>query len=213
MNARSSAKLWLESEQVFSASQYAGLEEPRIVQESRTGILISAPHAVTHIRDGKKKRADRGTGGLAIALGMLTKAGYVVETSGTGDPAWDTSHPFKETVQKLAPLLIIDVHGMKKNPYVDIDLGRGRLFGDVEDQLVRSFQLLGEERNIRVGIDAVFDASRQSTVTSWAQAQGIKAFQVEIGADLRPPEASTLELEAVVATFIDFVSACEGTFK
>lgn len=213
MNARSSAKLWLESEQVFSAGQYAGLEEPRIVQESRTGILISAPHAVTHIRDGKKKRADRGTGGLAIALGMLTKAGYVVETSGTGDPAWDTSHPFKETVQTLAPLLIIDVHGMKNNPHVDIDLGRGKFFGDVEDQLVHSFQRLGEEQNIRVGIDTVFNASRESTVTSWAQAQGIMAFQVEIGADLRPPEASTLKLEAVIATFIVFLSTCEEAFK
>ncbi|MCF8549792.1 MAG: hypothetical protein K9G09_02700 [Pontimonas sp.] len=144
---------------------------------------------------------------------MMTQASYVVETSGTGDPAWDISHPFKETVQALAPRLIIDVHGMKKNPYVDIDLGRGQLFGDVEDQLVRSFQRLGEERNISVGIDTVFDASRQSTVTSWAQAQGIRAFQVEIGADLRPPEASTPKLEAVVATFIDFVSAWEETFK
>jgi hypothetical protein len=213
MNARSSAKLWLESEQVFSAGQYAALEEPRIVQESSAGILISAPHAVTHVRDGKKKRADRGTGGLAITLGMLTKAGYVVETSGTGDPAWDTSHPFKETVQALAPRLIIDVHGMKNNPHVDIDLGRGQFFGDVEDQLVHSFQRLGDERNIRVGIDTVFDASRESTVTSWAQAQGIRAFQVEICAGLRPPEASTLKLEAVIATFVDFVHACREAYR
>lgn len=208
MNARSSAKLWLESEQVFSGAQYAPLEQPRILHGGVSGILISAPHAVTHDREGKKKRADRGTGGLAITLNSLTETGYVVETSGNRDPAWDISHPFKDAVQALAPRLIIDVHGMKKSPHVDIDLGRGQFFGDVEDKLVRNFQNLAHQRNIKVGIDTIFDASRATTVTSWAQAQGIHAFQVEIGSDLRPPDGSALKLEAVIATFVDFVHVC-----
>src|SRR5215469_11540032 len=88
-----------EVEELLSLSRLAGQRESDSAGPwdvvTGTGILFSAPHEVTHIRDGVEKKAERGTGALAFALARYTNgAGLATVLHQTGDPNWDMKNPY-----------------------------------------------------------------------------------------------------------------------
>jgi hypothetical protein len=208
---------WLGFERIFSQDNYEGgnppwpssiaasVSEPtpglfEITGSTRPHIVITAPHATNHERDGALKVADRGTGGLAILLAQLTGCTALVALNTPGDANYDEGHPLKERLAKLRPAVVIDLHGMRSRAESDVDLGTGT--GPVPSPVVAA--LTGSD--LRVTTNEVFDAMRPTTVTSFAQAVGIPAVQVEIGAHLRPPSgmpASLAQLIAALAAAIE----------
>ena len=63
---------WITAEAQFSANHYNGIL-PRngfvkVPATQRHSLACTAPHAVNHTRNNAQKYADRGTGGLAVAL-------------------------------------------------------------------------------------------------------------------------------------------------
>lgn len=67
------------------------------------GILFSAPHEATQLRDGVEKVAERGTADLAFALARAT-GGTALATADRqlGDPNWDVGHPYIARAKTLA---------------------------------------------------------------------------------------------------------------
>ncbi|MFC4629867.1 hypothetical protein ACFO6V_16585 [Promicromonospora alba] len=205
---------WLALEQIFSQNGYEGghlalpspiagsVSEPtpgllEITGSTHPHVVVTAAHATNHERAGSTKVADRGTGGLAILLAQLTGCTALVALSTAGDANYDEVHPLKERLADLRPTVVIDLHGMRSRTESDVDLGTGG--GLVPATVIDAL----DGSDLRVTTNEVFDAMRPTTVTSFAQSQGIRAVQVEIGAHLRPPsgEAPALGrlIDAVVA--------------
>ena len=82
-------------------------------------VMVSAPHAVTHWRDGRTKPSDDYTGSITLTLADITGAHAIVATRFShADPNWDA---FEESAYKQALAAhvrehgiraLIDIHGM-----------------------------------------------------------------------------------------------------
>ncbi|MCP2263802.1 N-formylglutamate amidohydrolase [Promicromonospora thailandica] len=210
---------WQGFEQVFSQNGYErgarpwpqglprGVAEPtpgllELRGSSRPEVVLTASHAANHVRDGELKLADRGTGGLAILLAELTGCTALVAAGTAGDANYDDAHPLKDRLAGLRPAVVIDLHGMRSRSESDVDLGTGS--GDVPAGLLDT---LGRS-DLRVTTNAVFGAMRSTTVTAYAQARGVPAVQVEVGAHLRPPSDASDDLRRLVTAL---VTAIEST--
>ena len=91
-------------------------------------VCLSAPHAVTQIREGKEKLADLYTGGLAEAAALSSGASFTATVGKqTGDPNWDADHPYRHALLGLATdqAVVLDLHGMRDDRGVLINVGTG----------------------------------------------------------------------------------------
>lgn len=159
------------------------LEEPsalgpwQLVEGS--GLLFSAPHEVTHRRDGVEKVAETGTGALAMALAGYTD-GSAIATAGiqTGDPNWDPGHPFVTRAADLdATIAAIDIHMMQPRG-IELCIG----LGPSPQRAEGLWAVLAEEAvaaGIRFAVNWPFGANAK-TVTGQLQRLGRQAVQIEL---------------------------------
>lgn len=142
------------------------------------GVVLSAPHAVAHMREGRAKKSEGFTELLAVTLAHEVggSAIWVTETL-SGDPNWDLEHPYKDKVYELAnghP--VIDLHVMKNRGFEvciglgQMDLARKELWSDAADAFLSA--------GMTVAINYPFSAGLQ-TVTGAIQARGLSALQIE----------------------------------
>lgn len=181
---------WLEFERQFASNNYDGIGASGecffLAPTIHSHLLLTAVHSVNHMRNGEDKVADRGTGGLALALAEVLGCGALVLSGrDESDGNHALQHPLKSFVEAMnpRPTLLVDLHGMRGSQ-VSLELGTGltphypRLFLEALHNNVAGLSLV---------IDGQFNASRMGTMTSWAQSIGIDACQVEIASNLRPP--------------------------
>jgi hypothetical protein len=172
-----------------------------VVVPSRRGdagsVVVTAPHARPHLRDGERKRADRWTGSLALLLAERTGVAAVIETSGDGDPAWDREHPFKDVVASLAPTTVLDLHAMRAaTPTVEVGSGEahGRPPGPCATAVVDALTAYG----IDTVVDHRFPARGPGTLTQWGRRRGLHAVQLEVSVRLVPPFATADQADSLL---------------
>ncbi|GAB2499422.1 hypothetical protein GCM10027063_43750 [Promicromonospora xylanilytica] len=207
---------WLDFERIFSQNEYDGGPSPLLVPTtdgvseptpglleiagtSRPDVVVTAPHATNHERNGAGKVADRGTGGLAVLLSRVTGCTALVALDTPGDANYDQEHPLKDRLAELRPTVVIDLHGMRSRAESDVDLGTGS--GTASPTVVTAL----DDSGLLVTVNQIFDAMRPTTVTSFAQSLGMSAVQVEIGAHLRPPTGKAPELGRLVTGLVTVI--------
>jgi hypothetical protein len=174
-------------------------------------VVITAPHAVPHERDGVLKRADMWTGGLALLVAELTGAAAVVETSGTGDPSWQHEHPFKDAVAALEPAIVLDLHAMRAVDQV-VEVGSGAAAHEPASDLAVDVRGALESSGVPTLLDQRFPARGTATLVQWASGRGIAAVQLEVSVRLVPPFAEDSDVERLVHALVAVVGACR-TFR
>ena len=178
----------------------------RIVKPARgTGVVVAAPHAVPHQRDGVVKRADMWTGGLALLLAELTGAAAVVETSGAGDPSWEP-HAFKDAVAALEPRVLVDLHAMRA-PREMVELGTGEPHGHPPTEIAVVVRRALTDAGIPTVVDDRFPARGRHTLVQWARHSGLPAVQVEVSVRLVPPFAPEGSALALISGLTDAIVA------
>jgi hypothetical protein len=187
--------------------RYASLAEEYLIngREGRLGdrcvdhfgvdarVIMSAPHAVRHLsRDGVSKAADAATGGLVRFVSERSRVVAVVASGGwvnaNANHVLDGWCPYRHTLTELgaANSVLVDVHGMTDHHGAEVCVGTGAnpsLSADVVSFAVEHLQAAG----LAVAVDTPFSASSPGTVTSWAQRNGFRAFQLEVCSALRRP--------------------------
>jgi hypothetical protein len=145
-------------------------------------LLLSAPHEMTHVRDGLKKQAETGTAAFAFALATYS-GGSALATAEEqrGDPSWDLDNPYVDRASDLAKTgAVIDIHIMRPRG-VEMCLGLGP-----RPELAQGlWNVLLEEAvagGLRASINWPFAATSR-TVTSQLQRRGVRAIQVELSSD------------------------------
>lgn len=150
-------------------------------------VLFSAPHAVTHCRDGEAKQDEAGTEILAAGLAVDLGVSAIWSTSDLeGDPNWDHDHPFKlHAVDLCRDGSALDLHVMMDRGF-DICLGLGddpessrRVWTSCVDEFVRA--------GFTVSINHPFPAGSR-TITSHLQRSGTEAIQIEMTWDVCNPD-------------------------
>jgi hypothetical protein len=157
-----------------------------------TGVLLSAPHEVEHVRDGERKWAEPGTGPLAFAVARLHGTAAIC-TAGTqgGDPNWDIGSQYLERALVMAAdvKVVLDLHMMLPRG-VDIGIGVGPIPALVErfcDPLFLEADSAGliATRNFPYRAEGV-------AVTSQLQRRGVPAIQLELSVDCFDPRRQAM---------------------
>ena len=190
----------------FSINEYRGLPDaqPFAVVEGSIPTLVSAPHAVTHMRKGRIKASEDFTGPIALELSRATGAHAIVATRFAGtDP---NSDPFEQSAYKQALAdhvrthgirLVLDIHGMVTASPAIVSVGTGDganvaawpEVGDLAMGIIEA-RLAGvaEKHGKRIAFDGRYAARDENTVAATAaRACRIAALQVELSTLLRFP--------------------------
>lgn len=124
------------NEKIFCINDYngSGKENYKIVA-GNIPIMLSAPHAVNHFRDGQKKWADLYTGGIALYLQQITGCHLIYNASFTPkDPNFDTFENndyqillkkyLQQAEQISTPIcVLLDLHGSSAKREYAVELG------------------------------------------------------------------------------------------
>ena len=213
-------------DQKFSGNEYNGTGSRQFeIHKGRIPVMISAPHAVNHFREGKIKYADMLTGGIAEYLQEQTGCHLICatryeEADGNFDPA-DTCNYKKELaeyVKKNRIRMLIDLHGIKAGGEIAAELGTG---GE-EDPSLGRYGFLAEfvkimletslkdylaEDHKKIVKNIHFAAKNPNTVTHFISEQtGIPCFQLEINREYRDVK-SPVRLEAMVQGLQNIIEA------
>ena len=152
-------------------------------------ILFIAGHATAHIREGKIKPADDGTGSIAIELNRLLNVPVMYTTFlSPSDPNFVDANEFKDSLAKILvkinPIFVIDLHGSDAFRPYDIDYGtmNGKSFLTRKDILNNLKVALKNEGLINQSQD-FFAAAQNQTITKFVSNRGFPCVQLEINSN------------------------------
>lgn len=162
--------------------------------QGQNNILISAPHSISQIRNGKKKGKDICTGTIAILLQKSLKCHCIYKTKNYNDDAnYDIkNNTYKEMILKIIKekniSFLMDIHGAKSNQGFDIDLGTNNLNNlKNKTNYLYDFIDLGKKYGIsNITIDKLFKANTLNTISYYiSETAKIPCMQIEISKDYR----------------------------
>lgn len=116
----------------FSVNDYRGLPDAPAfsVVEGKLPVIVSAPHAVSQLREGRVKPSDDFTGAMALVVAELSGASAIVASRYDAcDPNWD---PFEscaykqalaEMARELSAVAVLDLHGVPAAAPDAIEIG------------------------------------------------------------------------------------------
>jgi len=167
---------------------------PFIYLPGKIPVLVSAPHAVRHVRKKQIKSSDEFTGSLAYLLHEITDCHALAVTKlYGGDPNYDDPCIYKDEIERITgehPVkIVLDIHGAGRERPFDIDLGtmNGRSLAGNPEIITWVRDRFREEGFPQVTND-FFSADKQYTVTRFvAEKLHIPALQLEINRKYRTP--------------------------
>jgi len=156
------------------------------VIEGTSTVLISAPHATAHIREGKSRFADAGTGALAVMLNKLARTTVIYTTrQSPSDPNFYDHNEYKTALSHLIdnrrPRLVLDLHASHYYRPYDVDFGTmdGRSIMGHTGWLRRLGEYLTAV-GVRDFSQDYFPASKDQTVTKFVRGKGVPCVQMEL---------------------------------
>ncbi len=166
-------------------------EESFVLLEGTCPVMLSAPHAVEHVREGKVRYQEPQTADLAKALHARLDCPIIYKTANEGDDAnYDAVSPYKqvlaEYIREKDIQLLLDLHQMAGFRQEQICIGTGR-FANISDKCfvercVEIFQAKGLKH---VSVDAPFAATYPYTVSSQIHREcGVPCIQIEVNSNL-----------------------------
>lgn len=177
--------------------------------ENRRKALISAPHAVRHIRNGEAKTTDAHTGGMARILGLMDEneaRAFVVTNvyNDPNDPRDPNFDPYEDCtytqqvvdfIERYDIRFVLDLHAAAFRRPFDIAFGTNHdeTIGNRED--IRSLIYeVNENYGFVIDYNETFPATNPNTVTRKVYDQtGVYAIQVEINGRYRLLGGGTVE--------------------
>lgn len=178
-------------------------------------ILLSAPHAVKQIREGKVKLEDALTGAIVEYLCVNAGTNGIVRTyNSNDDPNYENTGKalqYKKAIlkcisEKNIPILL-DVHACKDCYGFDIELGTN--YGENINNDEEILEILKSEFSKigRVVVDEKFKASKSTTVSNYINKNSdILCVQIEISKKFRRENEDLIKLLNTFESIINKLS-------
>jgi len=114
-------------------------------------VIVSAPHACMHLRNGEYKQPEEYTGAIAQYLANICDCHAIYTSYQTDeDPNWQTNSRYKKAIADIVdnyPIrLLIDLHGMTNRYYMGVAIGTMQGKACHADKVVKHFTDTGFER-------------------------------------------------------------------
>lgn len=183
------------------------------VVKGKIPIVVSAPHTVKQLREGKIKAAENQTGAIASILGEETGCFIIYKTYNNQDDAnYDIeNNEYKEEIKHIVKenniKLLLNIHGARDEHNFDIDLGTS--YGENINDNIEIIEELKEcfKRNEieNVTENKTFKADTIRTISKYINEETkIPCIQVEIAWKYR--DLDNLEnIERVIKALKEFI--------
>lgn len=157
-------------------------------------IIISAPHAVMQVRNGKVKVADYLTGPITEYLCRNTRCHGIVRTfCNNDDPNHDKKglgFEYKRDLSTYITLqsiqLLIDLHGCKDSEEYDFQIGTNNGLNLTEDKKILELVIFSLKKIGKVVVDKEFKADKEGNISKYISYNlNIPCTQIEITAKYR----------------------------
>ena len=189
------------------------------VIEGQVPIIISAPHCVQQLRNGKIKSSEGETGAIVQYLAEKIQCYAIYKTYNNNDDAnYDIeNNPYKEEIMKIVKQkgikLLLDLHGANYTHDFDIDIGTGEGKNLIKNTyLVEDLKKCFIQNGIKkVVIDQEFKATSEHTISrSISEKMQIPCIQIEINGKYR--HIQCIEgIEKLVKSIESFVNKIKET--
>lgn len=205
-----------EYELRFSANNYQGfLEDGKSFsyKKGRLPIIISVPHSVSQIREGKIKYPEVYTGAIGLILQERLDVHLITKCfTDEEDPNYSEHSTYCDKLEAVVKSeniqLVLDIHGAKASQPFCIDVGtndRQIVSGDTVNNFMKSFNI-EKEIYFNVTENLVFGARGQNRVVNKVhRATGVEAMQIEINKLYRSPLDSPEHFNALVDNLSHFI--------
>lgn len=183
------------------------------IVEGKVKVVLSAPHAFIHIRDGEVRPSETNTDTLVRDICEKEKCWGIYKTySSDNDANHDEVSLYKKElikdVKRSKIKFLIDLHGMGSDKESDICLGTGFFKNlDGDEKLISEIADIFKKHGFKnVTIDDPFDASFPWTVSSHVHNEtGIKTLQIEINGKYRLPDSPDLNIKGLEEALSDII--------
>lgn len=199
----------------FSANNFMGLENnpPHLILSGSIPIMISAPHAVTQLRNGNLKPSDAFTGAFSMGLHETLGCHTIIKSKYDGtDPNSQSGQAYRDALSSHIKLhdvrFVLDLHCMNPHRNVDIILGTNfykNLQGHKHwvDIFLSSMHYYGITS---IGIDQDLTASARFNVSrTIAESHGIPCLQVEMNLHSIHPEKHPKKMRNIFRGLTTFI--------
>lgn len=170
----------------------ADSEDSFVIHTGNNAVMLSAPHFVKQLRNGKHKHSEPQTGYLAAALCRACGCHAIIKTRCLGDDAnFDEHSPYRDALAQYVSSrkigLLLDLHQMAPHREQAVCIGTGHSNNiysrnDILEYIRSAFEQQGIAP---VTIDTPFAAGYPHTVSSHiARECSIPCFQIEINSRL-----------------------------
>ncbi|MBQ7633107.1 MAG: hypothetical protein IJS88_03235 [Alphaproteobacteria bacterium] len=195
-----------KAEQKFKENNYKGNSSCSCLVEKYGDlpILLSAPHAVKQIRNGKIKAHEFYTGAIVeclakqIGCACITKQ-YLIENTTNDDPNTDNAYcSYKTAINQFLQAhkitLFVDIHGLSSNrdSIIDICIDNGKNVNDMT--YISALQNCIENKfgANKSSIDKYFSAFSENNMSKWLHSNfDVSALELEINGAYRWFEGET----------------------
>ena len=186
-------------------------EQTFVLVEGNRKVMVSAPHAVEHTREGKVRYPEPQTAELAKALHQRLGCPIIYKTVNAGDDAnYDEKCVYKQTlaeyVREQEVSFLIDLHQMAgfRKEQICLGTGYGKNISEAEaGRCVQAFTKQGLE----VSVDKPFAASYPYTVAAYIHQEcGIPCVQIEINSNLVIQDSTDFAGEQVLGALEELVA-------
>ncbi len=184
----------------------------RILEGINT-IILTAPHSVSQLREGKIKAGEFRTGPIVKILGQMSQCHIAFKTKNLGDDAnYNPKCNFKDDlinyVKDKGIKLVLDFHISRPEREFSIDIGTGRGANiDNREDILHCIKEHLETKYENIKTDEVFSAKYPHTVSATVSREtGIPAFQIEINWNLIDDYNKTDEF---IKTMLEIINKLE----
>ncbi len=188
-------------------------QEAFSIIKGQVPILLSAPHCVEQIREGKIKYAEKETGAIVQYLAENCKCFAIYKTYNNQDDAnYDIeNNPYKDAIEDIIEKnnikLLLDFHGASEKNEFDIELGTGEGKNLQGKKIIsQQFKETLQKHNINnIVIDKKFKANSEHTISKTiSNRTQIPCMQIEINAKYRATE-NQKNIEKLLEALMEFI--------
>lgn len=177
-------------------------------------IMLSAPHAVKQIRDGRVKASEPKTKEIVLEVAKMTNSCCMYKTKCLDDDAnYDAYSYYREKCSNIVIekgiKVLLDIHGMSVKRQEDICIGTfyGKNINGRDDILKGVIEILKNNGFNNVSIDVPFSANKKACVSSAIHEKcKIITFQIEINYRHRNTEYSLTKTIKALSEIVKYLN-------
>lgn len=157
------------------------------IDKGQNSVILSAPHAYKHFRNGKYKANENNTSKIAKILGAITNS-HVIYTfkNSRNDPNYDKDSEYKKELSKYIKdnniKYLLDIHGLSKNDDCFLEIGSNNYNNSSEDIIKIVKDVFKKYYDGNILIDNKYAANSERTISKYISNNNddICAIQLEI---------------------------------